>query len=114
MSSQAEMISDDSAYDAVDRRNKQLIQEVAQLKKSLADIPPQALSIQQCAAGIGVSVPTWYKLRKSGLTPQTFQIDGIKRQFVLTSVYEKWVKEKLSKMNLNKDIGSPAKIKFEH
>ena len=112
MSFQAEARAEENNFEALHKRNNQLTQKVAQLQRHIEEIPKDALAVMQCCKALGISAPTWYKLRKEGKTPQTFSIDGVKRQFVLKDVFTKWLKDR-AKQGVNHDFGSPRKIKFD-
>ena len=97
--------AEDQAIGSKDEAIRQLEIQVTKLQQSLNEVPKDALSVQNCMDMLGVSRFTWYKMRKEGKTPKTFTIPGVKRQFVLKTEYDKWLKE-LSKHGINTDYGS--------
>ena len=105
-----EAIADDNLIESKDETIRNLSIQISQLKKSIDEVPQDCLSIEQCAKAIGVSKPTWYKMRSQGVTPDTFSIPGVNRQLVLKAVFDKWLKD-LSKQQVNHDFGS-NRIKF--
>ena len=105
MSFMQEAHAEDQAIGSKDEAIRRLEIQVTKLQQSLNEVPKDALSVQNCMDMLGVSGPTWYKMRKEGLTPKTFTIPGVKRQFVLKTELDKWLKE-LSKHGINTDFGS--------